>query len=333
MSVASSPLATGELTYREAIRSVLFEEMRSDPRVVLMGEDVGQAGGPFKTSVGLADAFPDRVIDTPIAENSFVGAALGMAATGLRPVVEIMFADFLLVAADAIVNELAKLRFMSGNQIIAPVTIRAIGGGTMHFGAQHSATYESLFVQVPGLHIATAGSPASAYGLLRFAMQLDEPVLFIEHKGLYARRGAVDADPRPYAPGRSRLLRKGRDVTVVASLLMVERSLEAAMTLAGEGIDVEVIDVQWVQPLDVHAVAESVGRTGRLIVVSEQVHEGSWAATLISRLAQDGAPWRVSPIVLGLPRLAMPFSPPLEAAMIPSAVRIQDAIRLLTRRS
>src|SRR5713226_8625079 len=182
-----------EMTYRQAIRAALADELRADSHVVLLGEDIAAAGGSFKTTEGLLDEFgPQRVIDTPISENGFVGAALGMAVTGMRPVVEIMFADFLLSASDAIVNEVAKFRFMSGGQTEVPLTIRAIGGATGRFGTQHSATGESWFQQMPGLLVATASSPASAYGLLKTAIRANNPVLFIEHKGVYGRKGPVD---------------------------------------------------------------------------------------------------------------------------------------------
>jgi len=319
---------TRELTYREAIKAALEDEMRSDERVVLLGEDVGEAGGPFKTSVGLSEAFPGRVLDTPIAENSFVGAALGMAVTGLRPVVEIMFADFLAVASDAIVNEVTKLGFMSANQMKVPLTIRAIGGGTVHFGPQHSATAESYFLQVPGLLVVTASSPSSAYWLLRTAIRSDEPVLFIEHKALYGRRSPVPADDNLLSSvGRCRVVREGTQVTVVASLLMVDRAVQVASKLAASGIDAEVIDVQWVNPLDVDGVAASISKTGRLVLVSEQIHHGSWGTTLISRLTEQGINWKATPRSVSLPPVPVPFSPPLEAIVIPSVERIEGAIK------
>src|SRR5437763_6340901 len=181
-----------ELTYRDAVNAALRDELSSDAAVYFMGEDVGMAGGVFKTNEGLAEDFPGRVINTPICENGFLGVALGMAVTGLRPVVEIMFSDFLPTGADAIVNEIPKFRYMSGGQCEVPLTIRSIGGGTGRFGTQHSATGESWFLQVPGLLVVTASSPATAYGLLRAAIRRNDPVLFIEHKALYARKEPVD---------------------------------------------------------------------------------------------------------------------------------------------
>jgi pyruvate dehydrogenase E1 component beta subunit len=327
-----SDAAATEMTYREAVRAALADELRADPSVVFMGEDIGGAGGSFKTSEGLLEEFgPTRVIDTPISENGFVGAALGMAVTGMRPVVEIMFADFLPSAGDAMVNELPKFRFMSGGQTAVPLTVRAIGGATGHFGTQHSATGESWFMQFPGLLVATVSSPASAYGVLRTAIRSDDPVLLIEHKGMYNHKGQVDRNA-PLPPiGRAAIVRPGTDVTIVATLLMVPRALEAAEMLAAEGIDAEVIDLRWITPLDLATVRESVSRTDRLVVVEEQVHLGGWGATLISLLTQEGLPENTMPRAVSLPNYPLAFSPPLEDAAVPSAERIAAAARAAVR--
>lgn len=318
-----------EMTYREAVCLALAAELRADPRVIFLGEDVGAAGGSFKTSEGLLDEFgPRRVMDTPIAENGFVGVALGMAVTGMRPVVEIMFADFLPSAGDALVNEVPKFRLMSGGQTTVPLTIRAIGGATGYFGTQHSATGESWFLQMPGLLVATASTPNTAYGLLRTAIRSDNPVLVLEHKGLYSRKGMVDqAAPLPPV-GKAAVLRVGSDVTIVATLLMVERALQAADLLAAEGISAEVIDLRWVVPLDLETVAQSVMRTDHLVIAEEQVHGGGWGATLISRLAQEGLPENSLPRAVSLPDAPLAFSPPLEDAALPSVERIAAAARL-----
>ena len=327
---AGTAMAPGveEMTYREAVRAALADELGADERVIFMGEDIGGAGGSFKTSEGLLDQFgPARVIDTPISENGFVGAALGMAVTGMRPVVEIMFADFLPSAGDAMINELPKFRFMSGGQTDVPLTIRAIGGATGHFGTQHSATGESWFMQMPGLLVVTASSPASAYGLLRAAVRRDDPVLFLEHKGMYTQKGPVDrAAPLPPV-GKAAVVRPGRDVTVVATLLMVPRALEAARILADEGIEAEVIDLRWITPLDVDTVRDSLYRTDRLVVVEEQVHPGGWGASLISLLAQEGLPENSMPRAVSLPNMPLAFSQPLEDAAVPSVERIAAALR------
>src|SRR5436309_1018877 len=202
-----------ELSYREAIRAALEHELSDDPSVLLMGEDVAGAGGVYKTSEGLLEMFgPERVRDTPICENGFVGVALGMAVTGMRPVVEIMYSDFLPTAGDAILNELPKYRFMSGGQCEVPVTVRSIGGATGRFGTQHSATGESWYMGLPGLKVATAGTSASAYGVLRAAIRDDDPVLFFEHKGLYGRKGPVQLGERGILPvGKAGILRPGTD--------------------------------------------------------------------------------------------------------------------------
>jgi pyruvate dehydrogenase E1 component beta subunit len=322
------------MTYREAICAALEDELRTDRSVVLLGEDVGEAGGPFKTSEGLLETFgPSRVIDTPISENGFVGAELGMAVTGMRPVVEIMFADFLPSAGDAMVNELPKFRFMSGGQTDVPLTIRAIGGATGRFGTQHSATGESWFMQMPGLLVVTASSPAAAYSLLRTAIRASDPVLFIEHRGMYGRKGPVDRMAPLPKVGRAEIVRPGADVTIVATLLMVPRALDAAAALADEGIDAEVIDLRWITPLDLDTVRESVLHTDRLIVVEEQVHVGGWGASLISLLAQEGLPENTIPRAVSMPNAPVAYSPPLEDAALPSAERIAEAARAVVRES
>ena len=318
------------MSYREAIRTALADELHVDSSVVFLGEDIGAAGGPFKTSEGLLEEFgPTRIIDTPIAENGFVGAALGMSVTGMRPVVEIMFADFLPSAGDALINEIPKFRFMSGGQTDVPLTVRAIGGATGRFGAQHSATGESWFLQVPGLLVVTASSPAAAYGLLRTAIRSNDPVLFVEHKALYARKGPVDRMAPLPEVGRAVTMRHGTDVTIVATLLMVQRALEAVEALAAEGIDAEVIDLRWITPLDLETVRHSVYRTDRLIVAEEQVHPGGWGATLISLLAQEGLPETTMPRAVSLPNAPLAYSPPLEDAAVPDATRIAATIRAM----
>jgi pyruvate dehydrogenase E1 component beta subunit len=319
-----------ELTYRDAVRAALEDEMAADASVLLLGEDVGDAGGVFKTSDGLLKRFgAERVRDTPICENGFLGVALGMSITGLRPVVEIMFSDFLPTGGDALVNELPKFRFMSGGQCSVPVTVRSIGGGTVRFGAQHSATGESWFIALPGLKVATAGTPASAYEVLRAAIRDPDPVLFFEHKGLYGRKGAVDRDDTAVAQvGRAAVLRQGTDVTLVTTLLMTHRSLEAATRLADAGISAEVVELRWLRPLDYDTILESVSRTQRLVVVEEQVHVGGWGASVVSRLATSGVALSRPPEAISLPdHLLVPYAPTLEDAVIPTVDRIVDRVR------
>lgn len=339
MSTLAEPLAaTGEaaeveLTYREAINAALEDEMAADASVVLMGEDVSSDGGVFKTNHGLVERFgPDRVRNTPICENGFMGLALGMSLVGVRPVVEIMFADFLPTAGDAIVNQLPKYRYMSGGQFGVPVTVRVVSGGLGRFGTQHSATGESWFMELPGLRVATASSPGAAYELLRAAIRDPNPVLFHEHKAMYARKGSVRRGAIGEV-GKAAVLREGTDLTIVATLLMVERSLKAAEQLAADGISAEVVDLRWIRPLDLDTVGASVGRTGRLLVAEEQVHAGGWGATIISELTMAGQAWRSAPRAVSLPAdLPIPYSPPLEDQVIPSPERIEAAARAMLER-
>jgi pyruvate/2-oxoglutarate/acetoin dehydrogenase E1 component len=318
------------MTYREAVNAALDDELGSDPTVYFMGEDVANAGGVFKTNEGLPEKYGlERVRNTPICENGFLGVALGMAVTGLRPVVEIMFSDFLPTAADMVVNELPKFRFMSGGQCKVPVTVRSIGGGSGRFGTQHSATGESWYLQLPGLKVAAAGTPAAAYGVLRAAIRDDDPVIVFEHKGLFGRKGEVVRGDAGIAEiGRADVLRRGEDVTIVATLMMVERSLAAAEALAEEGIDAEVIDPRWLRPFDIETIVESVGRTRRLVVAEEQYHVGGWGASLVSALTMRGQDWASPPRSVSLPdHMLIPYSPPLEDALLPSAEAIADAAR------
>ncbi|MBA4170902.1 MAG: alpha-ketoacid dehydrogenase subunit beta [Chloroflexi bacterium] len=317
-----------ELTYRDAINAALDDALAEDATVLLMGEDVSSDGGVFKTNAGLVEKYGrERILNTPICENGFIGVALGMSVTGLRPIVEIMFSDFLPTAGDAIVNELPKFRFMSGGQTSVPVTVRSIAGATGRFGTQHSATGESWYMALPGLRVAVAGSPGAAYSLLRTAIRSNDPVLFFEHKGLYGRKGVVRRGELAEL-GKAQVVREGADVTIVATLLMVERSLAAAKALADDGIEAEVIDLRWLNPLDMPTVKASVQKTGRLVVAEEQPHPAGWGATVISRLAMDNVSFRAAPAAVSLPdHLPISYSPPLEDAILPSPERIADAAR------
>jgi pyruvate/2-oxoglutarate/acetoin dehydrogenase E1 component len=322
--------AVVEMTYREAICAALADELESDPTTLLLGEDVATAGGVFKTNEGLSERFGlERVRNTPICENGFLGVALGMAVTGLRPIVEIMFSDFLPTAGDVVVNELPKFRFMTGGQCEVPVTIRSICGATGRFGTQHSATGESWYMGLPGLKVATAGTPASAYGVLRAAIRCDDPVLFFEHRGLYGRKGPVSRGDSAIAPtGSAAVLRSGSDITIVATLLMLDRALAAAHRLAADGIEAEVVELQWLRPFDVDSIAASVERTGRLLVVEEQVHVAGWGASLISELTLRGHSWRERPRAISLPdHLPIPYTPELEDTVVPSVERIEEEVR------
>lgn len=308
-----------EMTYREAINAAMFDAMTKDPSVLLMGEDVGADGGVFKTNIGLLEAFgEERVRRTPICENGFTNVALGMSLVGLRPIVEFMFADFMPTAGDAIVNQLPKYRYMSGGQTSVPVTLRVVSGATGRFGTQHSATGESWYMHLPGLRVATASTPASAYALLRAAIDDPNPVILHEHKGLYGRKGPVVRGEIADV-GKAAVLRDGSDITIVATLLMVERALAAAERLSAEGIDAEVIDLRWTRPLDLPTVRTSVEKTGRILVVEEQVHAAGWGATIISELTINGVRWASAPRRLSLPDdLPIPYTPPLEDEVLPS---------------
>jgi acetoin:2,6-dichlorophenolindophenol oxidoreductase subunit beta len=321
------------LTYREAINAALLDEMTADDSVVLIGEDVQADGGVFKTNIGLVEQFGTaRVRSTPICENGFMGVALGMSLTGLRPVVEIMFADFLPTAGDAIVNQLPKYRYMSGGQFAVPVTIRSVSGALGRFGTQHSATGESWYMGLPGLRVVTASSPGSAYELLRAAIRDDNPVLFHEHKAMYARKGPVRRGAIAEI-GKAEVTREGSDITIVSTLLLAERSLAAAEQLAADGISAEVIDLRWIRPLDLPTVAASVAKTGRLLIAEEQVHAGGWGATIVSELAMAGTPFKAPPSAVSLPYdMPIPYSPPLEDEIIPSPERIADAARAVLGR-
>ena len=327
----AAPATTGttsELTYREAINAALDDAMAADDAVLLMGEDVSADGGVFKTNIGLYEKYgPERVRNTPICENGFLGVALGMSLVGMRPVVEIMFADFLPTAGDAIVNQLPKYRYMSGGQTSVPVTVRSISGATGRFGTQHSATGESWFMHLPGLRVVTASSPSSAYSLLRAAIDDPNPTLFYEHKGLYARKGPVVRGEIAEI-GKAQVVRPGSDVTIVTTLLMVERGLAAAEQLAADGIDAEVIDLRWLRPLDLPAVRASVEKTGRIVIAEEQVHAAGWGATIVSELTIGGVAWASTPRRVSLPDdLPIPYTPPLEDEVLPSVESIAAAAR------
>ena len=334
MSTPTEPMTAAEpvmLSYREAVNAAIDDALTEDPSVVFLGEDIANEGGVFKTNTGLAEKHPGRLINTPICENGFTGVALGMAVVGMRPIVEFMFADFMPTAGDAIVNQLPKYRFMSGGQLSVPVTLRVISGAGGRFGTQHSASGESWFMGQPGLRVAAAGTPAAAYELIRAAVRSNDPVIVHEHKLLYlhqapVRRGAIAE------VGKARVEREGTDVTIVATMLMVQRALQAASILAEEGIDAEVIDLRWIRPLDLETVSASVEQTGRLVIAEEQWHDAGWGATLISRLTMAGASMSAPPRVVGLPDdILIPYAPPLEDAVIPTAERIADEVRASLR--
>ncbi len=317
-----------ELTYRDAVIRALGDELESDPRVVLIGEDVGAAGGVFKATEGLYQRFGGmRVRDTPISEQAIVGTVIGAAVAGLRPVGEIMFADFTGVCYDQIANQLAKFRFQSGGQATVPATLRMAGGGSLGFGAQHSQCVENWFLNVPGLKLCVPATPGDVYSLLRAAIRDDDPVIVFEHKALYSVKGELP-EGAGLPIGKAEIVRSGSDVTVVASQLMRHRALEAAERLDSEGISCEVIDPRTIAPLDTDTILESVGRTGRLVCVQEAPAAGSWSQAVVSTVAVEGFELLdAQPSLVAADPIPMPYAKPLEDATIPSVEQIAGAIR------
>jgi pyruvate dehydrogenase E1 component beta subunit len=316
-------------TYREAVAEGIAREMRRDPAVVCLGEDIGAAEGVFKTTAGLFTEFgPQRVWDTPISEQAIVGAALGAAMTGLRPVAEIMFSDFLACCYDYLANEIPKMRYMTGGQVSAPLVVRTANGGGLGFGAQHSQAVENWVFAVPGLKIAAPSTPADVVGLMASAIRSDDPVVFFEHKGLFASKG-MPAPPGHVVPlGQAATVRAGDDVTVVALASTVPTALAAAERLAGDGISTEVIDLRCLVPLDARCVLESVRRTSRLVVVEENPYQGGWGGTVASIVADEGFEALDAPIRrVAAECVPLPFADALEDEVIPTADKVVEAVR------
>ncbi|MHB1500610.1 MAG: alpha-ketoacid dehydrogenase subunit beta [Candidatus Dormibacteria bacterium] len=318
-----------EVTYRQAVNRAMADAMEADDDVFLLGEDIAGAGGAFKVTEGLLERFGSRrVLDTPISEQAIVGCAIGAAVQGLRPIAELMFADFAGVCFDQLANELAKYRYMTGGQVTLPVTIRLANGAGGGFGAQHSQSVENWFLNVPGLKIVVPATPADAYGLLRAAVQDPNPVLFFEHKGLYNLKGELPDEPATIQLGRAHIVRSGADVTMVATQAMLHRAIVAAELLAREGVSVEVIDPRTLVPLDGGTVAASVDRTHRLVVVQESSAGGSWGCTLISSLIQDCfEAFDAPPVLVAADDTPIPYAGLLEAAWMPTSERIVGAVR------
>jgi pyruvate dehydrogenase E1 component beta subunit len=324
------------VTYREAISRAMGDEMRVDPRILILGEDIGESEGPMKTTMGLHQEFgAARVRDTPIAEQAFVGAALGLAVTGYRPIVEIMFADFLGVCFDQIVNGIAKHRFMSGGRMQVPLVIRAIGGGGLRFGPQHSATCESWMLNIPGLRIVVPSTAQEAYGMIRAAVRDPDPVLILEHKALLGTKGLVtfgEAGIRNL--DFPMVMREGESVTIVASLAMVPRALEAAERLAALGISAEIIDIRVLRPFSGAAIVASVRKTSRLLTVEEQGVHGGWGSSVVAAVVEQAFDYLdAPPLRLGLPDSLVPYSPSLEDDSIPSVEKIVQCARELVGHS
>ncbi|HWQ52757.1 MAG TPA: alpha-ketoacid dehydrogenase subunit beta [Bryobacteraceae bacterium] len=317
--------------YKEAVRDALREEMRRDERVFLLGLDIGRFGGTYKATDGLVDEFgEERVRDTPLSEAAIAGAAVGSAMTGLRPVAEIMYIDFTTIAMDQIVNQAAKLRYMSGGQAHIPVVFRTQEGAGRSSAAQHAQSLEAWFAHIPGLKVALPSTPFDAKGLLKTAVRDDGPVMFIEHKLLYNSRGEVPEQEYLIPFGQANICREGSDVTVVALSRMVLRALEAAAELEREGISVEVIDPRTVAPLDIETIVKSVEKTGRLVVAHEAYERCGMGAEIATQVMERGLYFLEKPVrrVCGR-NVPVPFAPVMENYVIPGAAEIVKAVKEL----
>jgi pyruvate/2-oxoglutarate/acetoin dehydrogenase E1 component len=316
--------------YMDAIRDGIATEMRADDTVCLIGIDVGSSGGIFAVTRGLYEEFgPERVRDTPISESAFVGAAVGAAATGLRPVVELMFMDFLGVCFDMLLNQASKLRYMTGGLLEFPLVVRTQTGAGRSSGAQHSQSLEAIVAHIPGLKVVMPATVEDAYDLMRASIRDNNPVVYVENRRLYGRRGYLpDPDEEPLPLGRARIVRSGRDVTIVTWSRMVEVSRQAAEALAAEGVEAEVIDLRSLVPLDAETVFDSVRRTGRAVVAHEAVVPFGAGAEIAARITEEAFDSLRAPVVrVGAPPVPMPFSPPLEAATIPDADAVAAGVR------
>ena len=323
-----------ELNYRNAVARALSQEMRRDSSVVLLGEDVANAGGVFKTTVGLLDEFgPKRVFDTPISEQGFLWMAMGAAMTGFRPVVEIMFSDFLAVCWDIVANQIAKTRYMTAGQVSIPIVIRTANGGGVGFGAQHSQSVENWAMMVPGLKVVAPSTPEDVVGLLAAAIRDPDPVLFFEHKALFASSGLVPVGEHLDVLGTAKVRRVGTDCTIVALAAMVPVALNAANLLAGVGIEAEVIDLRSLVPLDLESVLTSVAKTTRLFTVEENPRLCGWGAELVSQVVEESFFSLDSPPVrITTPHIPLAASRSLEEVQIPTAEKVfLDVRRILER--
>jgi pyruvate/2-oxoglutarate/acetoin dehydrogenase E1 component len=318
-----------EITFRQALHDGLREELARDKTVILMGEDIGKNwGGAFQVTKGLEEEFGnDRIMDTPISENSFIGAAVGAAITGMRPVAEIMFGDLISLAVDQICNQAAKMHYMFGGQTSVPIVVRTVFGEFKNMAAQHSQSLEAWFVHTPGLQVVV---PAFAYdvkGLIKTAIRNPDPVMFFEHKMLYDKKEEVPEEEYLIPFGEARVRREGEDVTVWATLNMVHKSLEVADELQKKGISVEVIDPRTLVPLDKVTLIESVKKTGRLVVASEETKTGATTGEIAATVQEEAFDWLDAPIIrVNAPDAPIPFSPPLEQFVIPSKDVIAKAI-------
>jgi len=317
-----------ELTYRTAIARGIAQEMERDPRVVFIGEDIGAAGGVFKTTVGLFEQFgPERVRDTPISEQAIIGAIMGAAMNGLRPIGELMFSDFLAVTWDGVANQIAKTRYMTGGQVTLPLVIRTANGGGTRFGGQHSQSLENWAMAIPGLKVVAPATPRDVVGLMAAAVRDDDPVVFFDHKKLYALKEDVPDGEIVDTLGTAVVRHPGSDVTIVALAAMVHVALEAATRLEESGVSAEVIDLRSLVPLDTRTVLESVSRTGHLFTVEENPRLCGWGAEVAS-IAAEECVWDLDgPIVrVTTPHIPLPSAAGLEDLAIPSVERVVEAV-------
>jgi pyruvate dehydrogenase E1 component beta subunit len=331
VSTQAAPTPKTSVSYREALTQALREEMERDPNVFIMGEDVGQYEGAFKVTRGLLREFgEERVVDTPISEAGFVGIGIGAAMAGLRPVVELMTVNFAIVSADQIVNNAAKIHYMFGGQVSVPLVLRMPGGAGHQLAAQHSHSLEAWFAHVPGLKVVVPATPYDAKGLLKTAIRDDDPVVFLESEGLYAKKGPVGG-PEDLVPlGRAAMRREGRHCTVIAVSRMVWVALAAAEELASRGIECDVVDPRSLRPLDMETLAASVRRTGRAVIVEEGWPEGGVAANLAARLYEECFDWLDAPIRrITSADVPMPYAKNLEQAALPQPDDVIAAVTTL----
>ena len=318
-----------ELTYRQAVAAGIAQEMERDETVVMLGEDIGSAGGVFKLTEGLIDRFgPERIRDTPISEQAIVGAAMGAAMTGLRPIAELMFSDFFAVSWDMVANQIAKTRYMTGGQVALPLVLRTANGAGLRFGAQHSQSVENWVMAIPGLKVVAPSTPADMKGLLAAAVRDDDPVIVCEHKALFAEKGEVPDGEHVVRLGEAAILREGSDVTLVALAAMVPRALAAAERLSADhGIDAEVIDLRSLIPLDAQTILRSVAKTSRLFTVEENPRVGGWGAEIVSLVADEGFYSLDAPLVrITTPHIPLPSAAALEDLAVPSVDRIVETV-------
>jgi pyruvate dehydrogenase E1 component beta subunit len=317
-----------ELTYRNAVAYGIAQEMRRDPSLVMLGEDIASAGGVFKTTVGLLDEFgPDRVRDTPISEQAILGAAMGAAMTGIPVIAEIMFSDFIAVCFDLLANEIAKSRYMTAGQVSIPIVVRTANGGGSRFGAQHSQSVENWVMMIPGLKVVAPSTPLDVVGLMAASVRDPDPVVFLEHKSLMADKQDIPDDEIVDELGVARVVREGTDCTIVALALMVPRALEAASRLEDQGISAEVIDVRTLVPLDTQAILGSVSKTSRLFTVEENPRLCGWGAEIAS-IVSDEVFWDLDgPVVrITTPHIPLPAAEALEDMAIPSVDLITETV-------